>query len=168
MKLSLIRKVLTPNRGTKLSAGIDFYVPEFNENFCEDLLSKNNLLQSKEGLMYNKLIKLKSGDRILIPSGVKVNFNGTPKALIAFNKSGISSKKGLDVLACVIDQDYQGEIHISLVNTSNEEVIISENEKIVQLITVPIFYEEVEVVEEQELYNSLTERGDGGFGSTNK
>lgn len=163
MKISKTRDVITPNRGTDFSAGIDFYVPRFDESFLKDLESKNKGLYFSERSM-----SLNPGERVLIPSGIKTNFEGDSKMLIALNKSGVSTKKGLDVLACVIDQDYQGEIHISLVNTSNDVVIICENEKIVQMVMVPILYESVEEVSIEELWIDKTTRGDGGFGSTNK
>lgn len=169
MKVSLIRTVKAPVRGTKLSAGIDFFVPEFNEKFVSDLIEKNNFIGETFEEISNRLsFTLNPNERILIPSGIKVNFEGLPKALIAFNKSGIAVKKGLDVLACVVDQDYQGEVHINLVNISNKSVTIFQDEKIAQFIIMPIFYEDIEVVEIENLYKSKTERGDGGFGSTNK
>ena len=51
MKVQKLRNVKTPNRGTEASAGIDFYVPEDFETTI-----------------------LKSGESILIPSGIKVHF----------------------------------------------------------------------------------------------
>jgi dUTP pyrophosphatase len=87
---------------------------------------------------------------------------------ILFNKSGVASKKGLDVLACVIDEDYQGEIHINLVNTTNNIVMIRECEKIVQAIEFDTYYSELDECTLEALYPHKTERADGGFGSTNK
>ena len=169
MKIAKTRGVKTPIRGTSLSAGIDFFVPEFNNQFVVDLLSKNKLIkQTLERILEKREINLGPNERILIPSGIKVNFEGEPKVLIANNKSGVSTKKGLDVLANIVDQDYMGEVHISLVNTSNDVISISENEKIIQFLMVPVFYEELELVEDHKLWISETERGAGGFGSTNK
>ena len=167
MKIAKTRYVKTPQRGTPLSAGIDFFVPLFDEEFVNDLCIKNNLRQTPEKLLEQRCFKLIPEQRVLIPAGIKVNFEGEPKMLVAFNKSGIATKKGLDVLACVVDQDYMGEIHISLVNTSGDDVNIMENEKIVQFILIPVFYDTVEEVDENELWKTETERGVGGFGSTN-
>ncbi|MFA5397885.1 MAG: hypothetical protein WC346_17880 [Methanogenium sp.] len=170
MKYSRIRSVFPPTRGTEKSAGIDFYMPEFNEEFVDDLMNKNNWLDSpmmKEYLLQAKKILLVPHQRILIPSGIKVNIP-TDHALIGFNKSGVSSKKGLDFLACVIDEDYQGEVHISIVNTGNESIYIIENEKLVQWILLPVNYSYPEEVKLENLYSKVTERGDGGFGSTDK
>ena len=144
MKICKIRKVKTPTRGTEGSAGIDFYVPD---NYPADI-----------GL-------IEPGQKVFIPSGIKANVpDGF--ALIAFNKSGVALKKGLMVGACVVDSDYQGEIHIHLVNTSNTPVAIEAGEKLVQFLLIPVDHCNVETVGESELFSEKSQRGAGGFGST--
>jgi len=69
---------------------------------------------------------------------------------------------------CVVDEDYQGELHISLVNTSNYIVEICENEKITQWLEVHVDYSELAELTEETLFTEETERGAGGFGSTDK
>lgn len=162
LKFSKVRNVKSPERGTELSAGIDFFVPEFTQKFLSDIRNKNEIFY----LVENKIL-LTPHQRILIPSGIHVNI---PKgyALIAYNKSGVSSKKGLDVLACVVDEDYQGEVHISLVNSSNERVYIEPCEKIVQFILIPVLYAPLQEVNYSDLYEKASTRGSGGFGSTGK
>ena len=111
-------------------------------------------------------ITLNPHQRVNIPSGIKAN---VPKgyALIAFNKSGVSLKYGLDVGATVVDEDYQGVIHLSLTNTSMNSVHIDFGQKIVQFILIPMFYDKVELIEnEDDLFDTESERGEGGFGST--
>ena len=157
MKIQKLRKVKTPTRGTSLSAGCDFYVPHNEEKFVEDLRNLNGDI-----FITDKEIVLKPHQKVLIPSGIRAEI---PKntVWIVFNKSGISSKKGLDVLACVIDEDYRGEININLVNTSEKPVSIFFESKIIQLLLLPILYEPIEVVDE---ISTETERGEGGFGHT--
>jgi len=137
------RTVKTPARGTSSSAGIDFYVPE---DFIEVMLGP--------------------GDDVLIPSGIRVRIPGGC-VLTAFNKSGIATKKKLIVGACVIDEDYTGEIHLHLINVGKGNVSIKANDKIAQFILSPVFYTEPEEIN-QESYESFgeTSRGAGGFGST--
>lgn len=160
MKISKIRNVKTPNRGTEKSAGIDFFIPDYDEKFKEDFLNKNpNIIINEEGIL------LYPHQRVNIPSGIKCNIP-SGYALIAYNKSGISLKYGLDVGASVIDEDYQGELHLSLVNTSNEEIKINYGQKIIQFILLPVFYDIIEEIEENLLFEEKTERGNGGFGST--
>ena len=67
---------------------------------------------------------------------------------------------------CVIDEDYEGEIHLSLVNTGDSLTEISEHEKIVQFILIPVNYSYPVEVYIKNLYNEFSERGEGGFGST--
>jgi len=140
MKILKTRDVKTPSRGTSESAGIDFYVP----NDFEDVV-------------------LQPGESVLIPSGIKAQ---VPRgnALIAFNKSGVATKQGLMVGACVVDEDYEGIIHLHMTNTSNKEQLIKSGQKLVQFILLPVNYSEVEEV--HELQSRNTERGAGGFGST--
>lgn len=144
MKITKTRKVKTPTRGTGGSAGIDFYVPDTYPS---------------------GMPAINSGEAVFIPSGIKAN---VPEgfALIAFNKSGVALKKGLMVGACVVDSDYQGEIHLHLVNTSHESVNIEPGEKLVQFLLIPVSHCPVELVLESELFTETTQRGSGGFGST--
>jgi len=142
MKISKIREVKTPLRGTPESAGIDFFVP-------------NDFKQTS----------VAPGGSVFIPSGIKVNVP-TGHALIGFNKSGVALKKNLSIGACVVDEDYQGEIHLHLTNIGKNKVYLSAGEKIVQFILLPVFYDAVEVVEESVLFDTETQRGSGGFGST--
>jgi dUTP pyrophosphatase len=88
--------------------------------------------------------------------------------LVAFNKSGVATKKNLQVGACVIDEDYQGEIHIHLINVGCDPTSIDPGDKIIQLVLLPTVYESVEITETEESLwkGKLTERGGGGFGST--
>ena len=172
MKFAKVRHVKSPDRGTSLSAGIDFFVPEFDMDFLNDLKEKNPHteyfeLPIDENTMIAKKIILKPQGRILIPSGIHVNLedletNGI--ALIAHNKSGVGTKLGLDRLAEVVDEDYQGEIHISVVNTSRTSVEITPNQKLVQFLLIPVLYNMPEEVNYSELYSTKSGRGDKGFG----
>ena len=105
----------------------------------------------------HKSINIESGIRVEVPKGF---------ALIAFNKSGVALKKGLQVGACVVDEDYQGEIHLHLTNISSETAKISGGEKLVQFLLVKIGYHDAQEVKKGKLYKTKTERGEGGFGST--
>ena len=144
MKIAKIRNVKTPQRGTDGSAGIDFFVPDDYPN---------------------KLCEIKPLERFFIPSGIKANVPDG-YALIAMNKSGVALKKGLVVGACVVDSDYQGEIHLHLINTSDKPVRIQPGDKLTQFLLIPVDHCPVEVVNEGDLFEEETTRGSGGFGST--
>lgn len=83
-------------------------------------------------------------------------------ALLILNKSGRVTKQKLDNGAPLIDSNYRGEIHILLFNHSDVAATIFKGEKIAQLVLLPIWNGEPELVTEL----SETERGAGGFGST--
>jgi dUTP pyrophosphatase len=145
IKFLKTKDVETPTYGTTLSAGIDFFVPNDFES-----------------------IHILPGEYVCIPSGIKVKFD-EHYALIAFNKSGISLKKNLQVGASIVDSDYQGEIHLHLINIGTTAQQISPGDKIIQFVylpTVPVNLEEVNSLEE--LYPTQSERGEGAFGSTGK
>ena len=92
-------------------------------------------------------------------------------ALIAANKSGVSTKKGLVFTCQVIDSDYTGEIHLGMVNTSNENVSIVTGEKLVQFIHTPVYFSELVAFASKRVFDELhtgSQRGDGAFGSTDK
>lgn len=146
MKIARIKDVKMPTRGTSRSAGLDFYTP-------------NNMLQTE----------LSPGEGANIPSGIKVRIPAG-FALIVANKSGIALNKGLQVGACIIDEDYQGEVHLHVVNISGSATVINPGEKLVQMLLVPVSYEDAEEVSPEELWAEpeiiVSERGEGGFGST--
>jgi len=143
MKITKIKDVKTPTRANTTDAGVDFFIP--ND--------------------YNGKTDLSPGESCFIPSGIKVN---VPEgyALIAFNKSGVATKKGLHVGACVVDCGYQGELHINLTNVSAEYQTIAAGDKIVQFVLLPLGDPTIELVEENNLYESVSTRGEGGFGSS--
>lgn len=144
MNISRIRDVKLPCRGTEVAAGIDFFIPNDME------------WESKV---------LTPGEAICIPSGIKA---AIPKGymLMGANKSGIALKQGLQFGAQICDEDYQGEIHIHLINISNKNTTIQRGQKIIQFILVPVFYDSINEVKLEELYNGNTERREGAFGST--
>jgi len=162
MKYTKIRKVKSLARGTSQSAGIDFFIPD----------------EWNDGQPYH----IPPGGRVLIPSGIKVNVP-TGYALIAFNKSGVASKTGLIVGACVVDEDYQGEVHLNMINTNQSSEVFSDSgayaknsgwitinpgDKLTQFILVPVNYANPIEVDLENLYEETSERGEGGFGSTGK
>lgn len=162
MKFSKVRNVKSPIRGTDKAAGIDFFVPDFGSN--------------------SRTLIIKPGTDLLIPSGIKMNIPAG-FMLMAANKSGVVTSRQAYTLAnrkpkaeafesivvigaAIVDEDYQGEIHIHLVNVGKEPVIIRPGMKIAQFILVPVSYEELEEVPEAKLFSNTSERGSGAFGST--
>jgi dUTP pyrophosphatase len=86
------------------------------------------------------------------------------------NRSGLASKRSLVVGACVIDAGYDGEVLINLHNIGNETQTVQPYTKIAQIVMVPVVHFRALETQGGDLYNwypiAMTERGDGGFGST--
>lgn len=143
LKFIKIREVQTPEYGTIGSAGIDFFVPK-------DFVG----------------VHLKPNESVLIPSGIKARVPDN-MVLIAFNKSGVATKKRLVVGAEVVDSDYQGEIHLHVYNTGTADMFVEPNDKIMQFILLPYIHAELdECLELEEVFTDTTSRGEKGFGST--
>lgn len=83
-----------------------------------------------------------------------------------FARSGLATKEGLRPANCVgvCDSDYRGEYIVAIHNDSNEDRVITPQERIAQLIVMQ--YPHITFEEVDEL--SDTDRGNGGFGSTGK
>ena len=77
-------------------------------------------------------------------------------------RSGLASKKFIDVGAGVIDSDYRGNVGVLLFNLGKDDFEIKKCDRIAQLIIEKIITPEVEEVFDIE----DTNRGSGGFGST--
>ena len=175
IQFTKIRDVKSPNRAHSHDAGTDFFIPEYSEEFLRDLKAKNiaNNLQyildgeDGENPNYTLRIIIPSGEQINIPSGIKVNILDKNTYLEANNKSGIASKYHLVVGASVVDADYQGEVHLNMLNVGNCEVELVTGMKIVQFIHkyyIDTDWEEISTDE----YNNLetSDRATGAFGSS--
>lgn len=174
LKFTKIRDVKSPQRGTPKSAGIDFFVPKFTEQFLIDLELKNPQVNAVRSNEYEYIIErdriiLAPHAQLVIPSGIKIIGN-TNMVYPFMNKSGIATKRHLNRTAEVVDEDYGGELHIAIQNTSNNMIVINEDDKIIQLLELHCEYSELTELSNDEYdaefakMNSV--RGAGGFGST--
>ena len=124
-----------PARGSALAAGLDVCC-------TEDL-------------------EIAPGQRVMARTGLAVAIPPGFYGRVA-PRSGLAAKKGLDVLAGVIDSDYRGEIVCVLYNTGHEPIKLPAGSKICQLIIEQIITPEAAWATELD----ETVRGAGGFGST--
>lgn len=134
---------IAPIIATRGSCGADIAIP-FDESIPED------------GLIFEP------GQAHIIPIGL--SFDMPPEhALVAHIRSS-TAKKGLILGANVIDSDYTGEVHCHLINVSREIVTVHRGDRVMQLLIVSnsawYLWDNVEKIDK--------ERGEGGFGSTNK
>ena len=110
-------------------------------------------------------INIKPQQSALIPTGISIAIPEDTEVQIR-PRSGLAAKSSISVLNTpgTIDSDYRGEIKVILFNHGNKEFIINNEDRIAQMILVPIIkatFEEVQDLPE-------TIRGEGGFGSTGK
>ena len=154
------------------NGGIDFFVPKHTDTFVKAFNEKNGAANTI--LDFNSdgqpVIKIMPHGRANIPSGVR-SFIPRNVALEAQNKSGIATKYGLIYGAAVVDANYQGLIHLSMINTTSHVVEIPLGMKIVQFLPRIIDISPIEVynnVSLDEFYKDFefSNRGEGAFGST--
>jgi dUTPase len=149
------------------NAGVDFFIPKLSETFVKAFNEKNT---AANAVLDGDVIKIMPHGRVNIPSGVR-SFISSNVALEAHNKSGIATKYGLVFGASTVDANYQGIIHISLINTTGQIVELPLGMKIVQFIPRLIDVSPIEVYDNisfEEFYKNFefSNRGEGAFGST--
>ena len=132
----LNEKAIVPSRGSQEAAGLDLF--------------------TSEG------VSIPSGQRAILRTGIAmslpVNFVG-----LIWPRSKLAAKKGIAVLAGVVDSDYRGEVMISLLNTGYDTVEIRAGDKVAQMIIqMHSAGMEMKVVDELE----DTKRGAEGVNST--
>ena len=98
---------------------------------------------------------IKTGLYLEIPEGFEAQIR---------SRSGLSIKNGVVVLNSpgTIDSDYRGEVGVILINHSESDFIISNGDRIAQMVIAP--FTKVNLVEVNDLNPS--QRAEGGFGST--
>ena len=136
MKVVLDKGAYLPTRAHEADAGYDLYAKEAWTIFP----GKSKVFDT--------------GVHVQIPNG----YVGMIKS-----KSGLNVKNGL-VSEGVIDSGYTGSICVKLYNHGMNPVTIEIGQKISQMVIMPIYTPELEVVDELE----DTDRGNGGFGSSGK
>ena len=166
------RSVKSPNRAYDNSDAVDFFIPEYDSDFLSDLKSKNPNKEFYECSVSpncdSMTISLAPHGRINIPSGIRVIINDEDTCLLAVNKSGVATKLGLTIGACLIDRNYTGEIHLSVINTGSEPVQIKTGEKLVQFMHIPVIHSAFQEIlsEDFDKLKPDSDRGSGGFGSS--
>lgn len=109
-------------------------------------------------------LEVQPGERIRVPTGVRCalppGYEGQVRP-----RSGLALRHGLTILNApgTIDSDYRGEIQVILVNLGQAPCTIQPLDRIAQLVIAPVTRARFELGE-----LPVSERGDGGFGSTGR
>lgn len=109
---------------------------------------------------------LSKGERKVIRTGLRVKIPQGSVGLIC-PRSGLAAKSGITVINSpgILDLSYRGELKIVIINESNTGYQIQKGDRVAQLVITPYINCEVLVTEE---FETETERGAGGFGSSGK
>ncbi len=113
----------------------------------------------------NNVIKIAPNSSALIPTGLSLAIPKDCEIQIR-PRSGLAINSNISVLNTpgTIDSDYRGELKVILFNHGKKEFVVNHNDRIAQMVLMPILkveFEEVKILPE-------TFRGTGGFGSTGK
>ena len=110
-----------------------------------------------------RTVMIPAGSSRVIDTGVHIEI---PKGYAGFlkSKSGLNVKYSITSEG-VIDAGYQGSICVKLYNHGSTWYEVQKGDKISQLVILPVLLDGVEAVD---AFDSETERGNGGFGSTGR
>jgi dUTP pyrophosphatase len=107
-------------------------------------------------------------ETVMISTEVKMSI---PPGLAGFlmSRSGLGVKKGLAVAQGVglVDSDYRGEIFVPLYNRNKSQRNISKGDAVAQMVFVPYAVIQFTYVDSPDDLDK-TDRGEGGFGSSDK
>lgn len=112
--------------------------------------------------IYHGRNAVRTGLSIQLPEG----FEATVRPRSGCSLKGIPDEYNLrhnaDTLLGTIDTDYRGEVKLIVLNHEDEPFLLSDGQRIAQLVISPVFTGVAEVIDELD----DTERGDNGFNST--
>ena len=113
----------------------------------------------------DKPIKIPGNSSALIPTGISLAIPNDVEIQIR-SRSGLATKSSITVLNSpgTIDSDYRGELKIILFNHGNNEFTVNKNDRVAQMVLIPVLKMNFEEVDEL----PKTIRGSSGFGSTGK
>ena len=116
-------------------------------------------------LASEKPVKIKSGERDMLPTGIKVEIPQGYEGQVR-PRSGLAAKHGISLTNCIgtVDCDYRGEVMVLIINHGQEAYTFQPGDRIAQLVITPVITVTIEEVESVQ----ATARGEGGFGSTGK
>ena len=148
-----------PVRATDGSGAFDFVSPE--DGFLDP--GEKRLFPS--GIAHDMPGELTLRLNVGSPNGFKALEVPFKLQGILFDRSGLGGKKGIRLsFACLIDNDYRGEILLSLENHSPNPFSWKRGDRLCQIAYVLMY-----AGPSAETYTlSETNRGAGGFGSTGK
>ena len=108
---------------------------------------------------------LAPGEVTKVRTGIATQFPPWCGGLIR-DRSGVATKRGVFVVAGVIDTQYTGEIIVAFQNPTGQPVKFEAGDRIAQMIITPVIPVQPEEITDEMLRDTL--RGANGFGSTGR
>ena len=116
-------------------------------------------------MMGDKKIHLMPDESYLCSTGISISMEPEMAAIILPRSSWGCKGLNLNNSVGLIDPDYQGVIKLSLVNRGRGTFSIDVGDRVAQMMFLNFKRVQFEVVNE---FNTITQRGQKGFGSTGK
>lgn len=142
----------------------DVKIPEYKTEGSAGCDVRTYLYDQEEKKIIKRTV-IADGETQLLGTGLKFS---VPKGyfLAIFPRSGIALKTKMRIANSVgvLDSDFRGELMIIAENISNNPIIIEHDERIAQLLFIPV--SQAIFLERQDLDETV--RAEGGFGSTGK
>ena len=112
-------------------------------------------------------VTIPAGQRALVGTGVRLQLPEHSVGLVC-SRSGLAHNAGVFVLNApgIIDNGYTGEIKVNLMNLSDKDYTIKAGDRIAQLVMQRSIQVNFHPVEEAVFNELVTERGEGGHGSS--
>lgn len=90
--------------------------------------------------LINEPLTVKSGQTVLIPTGISIYIADPNLAAVILPRSGLGHKNGIVLgnLVGLIDSDYQGPLMVSLWNRSQDDFTVNVGDRIAKLVFVPV------------------------------
>jgi dUTP pyrophosphatase len=116
------------------------------------------VMDETKTIFLGESVSIRTGLAFEVPEG---------HVMLVYGRSGHAFKHGTRLANCVavIDADYRGEVMVKMTRdyeTDTQAMTVSHGDRIAQAMIVPIPRVEFDVCEQL----TLTDRGQGGFGST--
>lgn len=115
-------------------------------------------------LCADEALVLAPGERAAISTGLRMQLPPQTEAQVR-PRSGLALRFGVTVLNTpgTIDEGYRGEVKVILINLGKEPFEVKPGMRIAQLVVAPVLRV---AVGEVASIDTLTARGEGGFGSS--
>lgn len=176
IQFTKIRDVKSPCKKNHYDACTDFFIPNGTPEYLKELQEQNKNskitiyqdIEDEDAVKNNVWrINIAPHQKLLIPSGIKVNILDKRTYLGVKNKSGIATNYGIVKTAEIIDSIYQGELFFGIYNIGEESVEVWTGMKIIQLMQQEYINSEYEEISNEE-YSKIekSERGEGARSST--